>query len=429
MDIEVPQFVVKSNGQEDRVEIPGGGTLLHAGRPALPSYRFTVELPPGSQVQDVRLLAKSGLTVVDGLNLPPVVISIPGSAERLQPPPQETDDWWPTEDFCWSVDQMPGHKSLLSVRLHPFKYKRQTAESHFYSTWKFALDTTDSPVSINRLATGKGIYSPGEPVEILLYVKNESAQSVDVVVESVVKDPGGDPAGGVPLRTMTAVQGIASFHAEWDSVSAKPGAYVMETVLRRTDGSVLDRGVCAFDIAGPQAQIVGLTITPDAFRRGEDVELSATITNTGQYPLSAILVLQVQNASGSPVAEFRHELTDCPPLASTCVTSLWTQASLAPRDCQVLAYMIYPGGEASETRATDWTTAPLLVDALIYTAAGPQISWPSVSGRTYTVAYSTDLSTMPFKPLAEKLPATPPQNVFIDNVARSCCFYRITEHW
>ncbi|MBN1675368.1 MAG: hypothetical protein JXR37_30285 [Kiritimatiellae bacterium] len=62
-------------------------------------------------------------------------------------------------------------------------------------------------------------------------------------------------------------------------------------------------------------------------------------------------------------------------------------------------------------------------------AGGPGVilAWPSLSGRIYSVDFTTNLVTDPFAPLVTNLVATPAENVFTDDVhaAEGQLFYRI----
>ena len=68
----------------------------------------------------------------------------------------------------------------------------------------------------------------------------------------------------------------------------------------------------------------------------------------------------------------------------------------------------------------------LSVTNLSTSAAGYVLSWPSVSNRIYWVDRSTNLIQPSFESLATNLPATPPMNVYTDQVpVLDRAFYRI----
>lgn len=103
--MKVPPYLVETNKQGHEVVIPGGEVMAQTGRPAVPYYYASLQLPRGTVVQAVELKERSGLITSTGLRLPPVHPS--RNALRASPSPASAPpgDWWPDRDFDWSMSE------------------------------------------------------------------------------------------------------------------------------------------------------------------------------------------------------------------------------------------------------------------------------------------------------------------------------------
>lgn len=128
-----------------------------------------------------------------------------------------------------------------------------------------------------------------------------------------------------------------------------------------------------------------------------------------------------------PIAELRRDFSTLAAGSRFNCEAVYTNASLTPRDCQVIVYAQFGGQTTALMVGADWHDAPLRWDSAVLTDGQVQLRWPSVAGRTYTIEFTPVLGT-PFTTLLSNLPATPPQNTVTLTVAPdSSGFFRLRE--
>jgi len=428
LPIVIPAYVVTNYDDSDHVEIPDQTMVLEPGKPSVPSYTLHIRYPAPAQVQDVTMSARGGLSFASGLN----ISNYTPLVEGLYPPraPSETPgpDWWPTNDFAWWVDKDPDGSTLI-LTIYPFFYNASTKEAMFYSNYTFAVSYADSPVKINRWYTDKPVYGTNETILAHLYLYNTNSQGGDVVAVPELRsaENGAVQEQAFPIRTLRQLRGLAPVTFEISSATLAPGDYELELLIATPAGVVLGRDITEFTVGSADGRMSGVTLAPEAFRRGDNLDLSATFENTGDQTLDGTLVIEVQNSFGNRIAEFRQEFTNLARGSSTSFATTWTNASVVPRDCQVYAYALYDGAASVVNARHSWTNAPLLWDTINLTPQGVCLFGPSVSGRTYGIEVTTNLMTGPFQPIAIELPATPPQNIYTDSFDRGGAIYRWRE--
>ncbi|MHC4084450.1 MAG: C25 family cysteine peptidase [Planctomycetota bacterium] len=342
LQVFVPQYVVTTVGGEDHVEIPGHAVLMETGKPMVPTYTVTVDFPAGYKVQDVTMTGKGGLSTDMGLDIPVYVEKEPGRIQAADQISPEGQGWWPEREYAWSVISEPNEESMLVINIYPFYYNAATTQVKFYSSYNFDIDSTSSAVSINRLRTDKLVYGLGEKVNVDLYIYNQLGQAMDVIAEALVKSASSDIADGLGLQKLRGLDGLGSLAWQWDSASFAAGNYSVEVTMRQTNGVLLDRKACSIVLGDACGQITGPIVAPECFGVGNDVQISAAFSNTGDVGLSGSLVVSVQQPGGGEVNEFREDFNDLPPNGVANLNTVWNP-SLARGEYRLVCYALYEG--------------------------------------------------------------------------------------
>ncbi len=424
LTIQIPMYEVIPIDTNDAVTIPGQLNCLAEGQPPVPMYRAFIYYPPHCQVQDVSLTLRDGQSATSGLRIAAFAIAdfADPAADRAPRAPQA--GWWPTNDFDWAYDWAPGDTNVLVLTLYPFYYDAGTTAALFFTNYQFHVDYYESAVDINRILLDQRSYRSNATVTAAYWLYNTNSQGLDVVLESAIRSNNSMAAYTFPLQTLSRVQGLASGELEWDAVGYAPGNYYLEIIARDADGHVLDRAREDFELEALAGEVEDLELEPRGYRRGEDVTLQASLLNSGFDTCSGTFVFQVQDASGQVVAEFRHAFSALAVGNSMGFTSVWSNASLVPRNCQVLAFVELAEGDSTPPAQVNWTDAPLLLDEITPLGSNAVLRWPSVAGRTYFLEISTNLPE--FTPSAN-FPATAPQNCHTDQPPGGVRFYRVRE--
>jgi hypothetical protein len=397
LNISIHGYVVNTTAGDDYVTIPGGEVLLEDGKPRVPYYMVKTDFPAGYMIQDVKLIEKSDLSTVYGLNIPLTVMWLDSLESSLTADSiPDGEEWYPTEDFNWRVIPNGDGSSTLVLNVYPFYYNQLTTGVRFYQHYSFEITYTASTVQIAALTTDKAVYSEGEDVLVNLWLNNLGTAQ-DVLVDAVVKaGSSGEVVSGLLLRTLKACEGLASFSSRWDSSGVEPGYYFVDVTLKDTSGNVLDRRTEMFRLGISSGTITHFTATPEYFEIGDEIAIDLTFENTGTVNLTGTAVIMVRNATGSEVMDFRHNVTDLIPLGSVSFSDTWNTAAAAEGSYELIGYVLY------ESTATD----PI-----------------SIIVRTAPDAFDTGASAQPYPSLAGTHSGTimPLCNITVSNLYTYSC--------
>jgi hypothetical protein len=347
IQINIPDYKVTETGGEDRVTIPGGGELIVTGKPIVPIYSYSISLPPDYQVRNVSLTQTGGLTEDMGLNIPESDGNYPVSEPNYDGLSVQGEGWWPLEEFEWHVVACPNDASKLVINIYPFFYKSRTTASRFFKTYDFDINYSVSGIEINRLRTDKGLYHPGETVGIDMYLYNPTGQSVDIIVEGVIKRYDSSIVSGLGLRTLRSVSGVASYSMKWDSSNYGPGDYLAEVTIRNVNSSLLDRKQVYFSVGEKSASIIGFEVNPVCYGSGDDVSIIAIIKNNGDINISGSLVIKIEDMNGVQLEEYRHDFNELQPDDMIPYKVAW-QSGGERYNYRISAFALYEG-KSTET--------------------------------------------------------------------------------
>jgi hypothetical protein len=241
IDVNVPDYEVERIGELDYVTIPDGDLVFEQGRPQVPYYPVTEDLPAGTMVQDVNLVEKTGLATTEGLVLPLVNCTPDLDGYEVTPAMPTFAGWFPTKTYDWKVIRNGDGSSTLHLQVYPFFYNSVTTAARFSSQFTFAVETVTSPVRIWTVGTDKSVYEVGETVAVALRLES-AGDPVDVVVDAVVRRYGTDERlAGLLLTRLDGLMGVATFAPQWDSTDVEPGLCYVDVTAADMTGRVLDR--------------------------------------------------------------------------------------------------------------------------------------------------------------------------------------------
>ncbi|HIE30948.1 MAG TPA: hypothetical protein EYP67_01000 [Methanosarcinales archaeon] len=353
VEVSIPDYVVTSKDGEDRVEIPGGDTVMVVGKPLVPSYSVFIDYPADHQIQDVTLTEGGSLTTDTGLNIPDTTVAIVDEVpEARQTAEDSGSEWWPDRDFDWTVIQNPNDTTTLVIITYPFYYNNATTDVRFYRNFKFDIHFTTSKVEITAIETDRIAYEQGQPVSTDVYILSSSEKPVDVIVDATIKSEDAD-LDGLPLRTLKGLNGLFSLSYQWNSTGFEPGNYLFEVALRDTNGTLLDRKTEMFRLGISSGEIASLTAAPEYFEIGDWVEIEMTFENTGTVNITGTAVIRVLNSTVDTTEEFRHNVTDLTPYGSVSFSNMWdTSGAEVSSSYSIIGYVLYDGKSTDPATVT-----------------------------------------------------------------------------
>lgn len=324
LEILIPDYEVSKIADFDYVRIPGGHILLVEGKPRIPFYSVSVDYPRGYRVQTVVERKRSGLVTDSGLKLPIVTMQNRSSSNR--PFSNEDKDWYPNEDYHWSISMNPDGTTTLTIIIYPFYYDSETTEVRYYKHYEFDVTYIFSTVSILNADTEKPVYDPQEEVTINVLLNN-SGDARDIIASTLIKCYGLDKVvDGLPLRTLHNVVGQASFTMIWNSKGFPIGDYYVEVMLNDTSGNWLDRKTCGFRLGRPLINVTSFSVEPKHFKIGDQVEISLDILNEGSMTLSGRCIFMMQKGNNT-VWSSHLNFSSLAPGGSFRFTSAWNTSS------------------------------------------------------------------------------------------------------
>jgi len=346
LHVVIPAYEITTTLEgETFVDIPGGFSVMEAGKPLVPLYDVTVDYPKGTSVQDVVMTSRSGLSTTTGLSLTNFMPAQSGcgcgsGAATVSP------GWWPERDFDWSVQESPAGTSTLNIRIYPFYYNPQTTDAKFYRDYSFEVQILTTTVEVSLLTTDEDAYAQGDEVSIEIWLSNPGAPQ-DVIVDAVVKDGStGQVVDGLPLRSLKDLTGVSSFSYAWDSSDFGSGQHVVEAEVRDSGGNLLDRAMTGFDLGVHAGRVVTFTASPENFDVGDTISIWLVFSNTGTLPITGTAVIEVQDENAQVIQEFRRDFGDLAPASSVRFDEGWDTSATQAGTFSIVGYTLY-GGKSS----------------------------------------------------------------------------------
>jgi hypothetical protein len=343
IDVNIPDYEIDRINGEDHLEIPGGFEFFEIGMPLVPSFKVSQSYPKGYQIQDVVLTHRSKPINVSGLNIPNSILTLPGTDIQLLAHQSDHIEWWPANDFEWTVYQNPENSTLV-ITIYPLFYNPQTSEAKFHQNYNFYINYTTSNVEIIQISTDKHGYNTGEPVKIDLELNNMQNIGKDVVINSIITNENtGEIVSGINLRTLKELKGKASYSTIWNYTNLEPGNYNIIVELRDTQGVLLDKIIENVRLGIFSGEIISFNVTPESFHSGDNIKINMIFNNTGNTIISGTAKIKIFDSEGYVVDEFEHKITELTPSKPIEFIDEWDTSKAENSIYKIVGYVMYGG--------------------------------------------------------------------------------------
>ena len=343
IEVNIPDYEIDRINGEDHVEIPGGFEFFKIGMPLVPSFKVSHSYPKGYQIQDVVLTHRSKPINVSGLNIPNSILTLPVSGAQLLSQQSDSIEWWPENDFEWTVYQSP-ENTTLAITIYPLFYNPQTSEAKFHKNYNFYINYTTSDVEITQISTDKHVYNMGEPVKIDLEVNNKKNLGKDVVINSIItSESTGEVVSGIILRTLKELKGKASYSTLWNNTDLEPGNYNIIVELRDTHGVLLDKKIENIRLGISSGEIISYNVKPESFHIGDNLKINMIFNNTGNTNISGSAKIKIFDSEGFVIDEFEHKITDLTPSKPVEFIDEWDTSKAEDSIYKIVGYVMYDG--------------------------------------------------------------------------------------
>lgn len=365
--IEIPLYE-SSKGMDgyDHVTIPDEehGDLLQAiNEPIVPVYRWKASYAPGVRVNEITLASRSGMSTVNGLNLP-----LAWGSETKTPGPSDVPSpgVFPPDAFHWTgIERTDGGLDVM-LTVHPFLYNAGTQEGTYYQKYVFNMDWASSKVSILSVTPLYESMSlqKGQEFIVDLYNGESTSQKVNLTID--ITNMGSDESVEVLKRNGIEI-GInkkESVNLTWFPSSLEPTGYL--ATVRIVDANTGDER----DVAYAQFRMGTYALSTSSFemdskeagyvRRNENVTLSMEVRNTGDIPNSATTHLQIRRISDNQIIQewqcFKESL---PAGDKTGCSEVWNTGELAEGKYEFVGWCVHRGGTTTPMRITFERVRPM----------------------------------------------------------------------
>jgi hypothetical protein len=240
------------------------------------------------------------------------------------PPPAS---WFPELDqiLDWSVEKQPNGDTTLEILLYPFYYNADTGDGVYYRTYGLAIETYDTTVRIESVSAPSTGKEPGDWVDLDLVISCSGRPPTDLILQASVRTGGTNKVlGGLPLKTLHAVQGTVLASLAWHTRGYAAGDYQMVVELLDTRGNWLDTAVAEVRLGSSGARLTGLGANQEHFAPGDRINLSMGVRNTGTVPIDGTAVFLVERSEDLSITQaITVPVSGLAPGASVKVPATW----------------------------------------------------------------------------------------------------------
>ncbi len=231
LNVDIPDYYVRTVNGEDWVTIPGGRFLYtDAGRPIVPYKSITITVPSGYQVQDVTLVSKSDLEERTGLHVPIYRdIVDPYPPEYMEP----VAGWFPLVDYTWTTVAHREEGRTLLLNVYPFHYDPATARSRFYRHFVFRITYVQTPATIVDARLNRTMYHQNDHTARLdVWIQQISQTPQHARLSVVIREVATETVKhSFPTRALHEWQGLGSVSYTWDPTTLGVGMYALNIRL------------------------------------------------------------------------------------------------------------------------------------------------------------------------------------------------------
>jgi len=378
--LTIPDYVVSKMGDIDKVVIPDGYILeAEDGRPQVPYFIKKIEYPKGYRIQDVVMKERSGLKTDSGLHLPIVMPTKPVGKVEIK------EDLYPQEDFNWNALYDHDGTGILVIYAYPFYYDPKTTDVEFYSQYEFEIQYIKTAVSITGLSVDKPVYEPGDKVRADVHLDNSGKPQDVSVSASVYFVYHTESEADIPARTVQGLGKTGSVSLEWKTAGFPAGDYEIEVVVNDPSGNELDRERTSFRLGTFSGEVTDLTVTPQYFKIGDDIQFVLDFLNTGNSELTGECVFRIMK-DGEVMDEIRQDMSALEPGASAAFRESWNTDAVEKGAIYYAVGFVRYAGTASEPHSKAFSTNQFPHAQFSYTPEKPLVK----QDITFDAAMSAD---------------------------------------
>ena len=342
LKIGLPKLEFSNVDRNDLVRIPDGYLLSELGSYPVPVWSFFVDIKPGESVQDVQLYDRSDPIAYSELKLPVVEAATDCECladQNTAKPPVE--GWFPPLEqvLDWSVEKNHDGSSTLFIQLYPFNYYPGNGDALYYSSYILEVETFETTVQINSIDAPQDGNVPDEPVWVNLVIEAEGRPKNVIVQGRVQEWSTSEVLGGLPLKTLHDLSGIAVVDLLWDTRPYAAGDYMIVVDLFDTEGHLLDTAATEVRLGTYGAQLNLFSASQDYFTPDEEISIQMGVVNTGTATLSGTAVFQITEIGVvSPTQVFTAAITGLAPGKAARRGILWDTRGLEGDNYRVVGY-------------------------------------------------------------------------------------------
>ena len=343
LHIDVPLYTVSEVDGIDQVEIPGGALWLEPGDYEIPFYTVALDVPQGTHVQDVVLVARGDVITAADLHLPVATAEITHPASDARAATSEGALPFAGQDYTWQTTDRPDGSSELLIMLYPFVYDPQTAGATFAHGWDFELRATESTVVIKALEAAPRAVPIGVPLGVTLEIENTGAAQ-DLVVSGLVKRLAtGEVSGGLMLHSLKGLVGQASFAATWDGEGYPVGDYEVEVTLTTMEGTIVAQRTVPFSLGVAEGRITAFSAGPSGFTPGDLIGISLTFVNWSDFAVSGQVRVTIHDAANTLLQSYSEDFAPLAPDMTVSFIESWQTPGSEAGELHVTAVVLYSG--------------------------------------------------------------------------------------
>ncbi len=293
--IDVPELQVEYDDGNHVLSIPGGTPNMEAGMPQLPVYTCTIPIPHQWIVNKVALESKREGLRLEGIELPPALVTNGSIALGSDPGSDYPEGIYPAVDFEWEVFEEHGNSRSLALTVFPVRYDMLTANLTFWDQFVFAINSSPKSVFLSDIEFD--LVDQGEEETLWVEVEIDSIGEREIILGGTVGPLGtGNRTGGFKLQNLE-VSGKTFARMELELPEMESGGYMAEIMVMDLQGRVLDLRGARFWVGEWPVNVTGLEVTDD-IPPGACLNATIGIENSGEVQLNGTARLWVLDDMG-----------------------------------------------------------------------------------------------------------------------------------
>ena len=349
--VEVPDLVIKHDGKNDIISLPGGTPNVRVGDPQVPAYTTTLTVPMGWRVANVSMLSRSQPEIFENLNIPPTAVYIDG--ERLgTPAPNYQEGWYPGTDYYWEVIEEAVMQQLV-ITVFPASYNALIAQLMFFDRYEFQIDYLESPLEIVDAYMDSYTYRAGEEITVEVEIAADSEEEIWTILEGTIRPcMENTPIDGAGLQQIDVI-GRTFVSVKWSVGQLEEGGYALDLVLRDDKGNPLGSRTVRFWVGSFPANITSISVSPESTFPGSSVDVSMSLQNAGDMPADGRAWIWVYDSEGRRVFESMNNLTTILPNTVISFSESVDLAGMYPGTYDVRGFVML-NGQLLESRSASF---------------------------------------------------------------------------